>query len=240
MRMKKNGFTLAELLIALAVVGVVAALLAPTLQNLMPNNDKTKFLKVYDSIATAAVNILDNSELYYGNSSTPDILTCRGFACDSDIKSREMSTHPDNFSYAGIAKHQCLISDILNVDNNYSCNPRNIQNRFSPISGIVVTMMTVNIKNNFLTNIEINMGNDRVYHIFMDNWGKLACGRFVGKNNSTITVTIDENDAIAQAYIDNRLKLNNRTEDLQIAEGLVNSYDIAIADPGEYLGGPNP
>ena len=225
--MKKSGFTLAEILIALTIVGVVAALVAPSLHNLLPNRDKVNFLRVYNGIATVAEEIIEDSDYYYGSSPNG---ACMGFACDSDVLNKGMLTRA-NESYAGIAKHQCLISDRLNVDKRANaCNPGSQENRFSPISGIVVTMNTVNIQNNYLTNITVDMGDENVYHLYMDNWGKLACGRFIQRDNETITVTIDENDAIAQAYLNNRLKLNHKTEDSQNAEGLAKSFDLTITD----------
>ena len=66
--MKKSGFTLAEILIALTIVGVVAALVAPSLHNLLPNRDKVNFLRVYNGIATVAEEIIEDSDYYYGSS----------------------------------------------------------------------------------------------------------------------------------------------------------------------------
>ena len=43
--MKKFGFTLAELLITLTIVGVSAALVAPAVSNIMPDANKAKVLK---------------------------------------------------------------------------------------------------------------------------------------------------------------------------------------------------
>jgi len=45
--MGKKGFTLAELMIVLAVLAVIAAVLMPTVFNSMPDENKLKFKKGY-------------------------------------------------------------------------------------------------------------------------------------------------------------------------------------------------
>ncbi len=48
--MKKRGFTLAELLIVLGIAGVVAAVILPAINGLMPDKTKINYLKVYDEL----------------------------------------------------------------------------------------------------------------------------------------------------------------------------------------------
>ncbi len=48
--MKKFGFTLMEVIIALGIVGVVAAISTPLLNNLIPDKDKIAVLKTYKII----------------------------------------------------------------------------------------------------------------------------------------------------------------------------------------------
>ncbi len=62
--MKKIGFTLAELIITLSIIGVAAALIAPTLSNLMPDRNKVKVLEYYAQIGNAIEDILNDDELY--------------------------------------------------------------------------------------------------------------------------------------------------------------------------------
>ena len=55
--MIKKGYTLTECLIALAIVAVLSAILLPMASKLRPDGNKVKYLKVYDSIAEAVLNI---------------------------------------------------------------------------------------------------------------------------------------------------------------------------------------
>lgn len=48
--MKKSGFTLTEVLVALGIVGIVAAITVPALENLLPDKDKIEVLKTYKVI----------------------------------------------------------------------------------------------------------------------------------------------------------------------------------------------
>ncbi len=48
--MKRNGFTLAELLIVLGITGVIAAVILPAINGLMPDKTKIMYLKVYDEL----------------------------------------------------------------------------------------------------------------------------------------------------------------------------------------------
>lgn len=62
--MKKSGFTLAELLITLGIIGVVSALTFSIATKLMPDKNKVLYLKVYDTIATTIGSLKNNSKLY--------------------------------------------------------------------------------------------------------------------------------------------------------------------------------
>lgn len=60
----KKGFTLAELLVVLGITGVVAAVLLPAVNNLMPDKTKIMYLKVHDELISNIQNLASNSSLY--------------------------------------------------------------------------------------------------------------------------------------------------------------------------------
>ena len=62
--MKKTGYTLAEILIAIAVVGVIAGLLLPMVGKIRPDMNKMVFLQTYDSIVQVTRK-LAGDERYY-------------------------------------------------------------------------------------------------------------------------------------------------------------------------------
>lgn len=61
---KKTGYTLAEVLISLAVVGLIAAVLMPLVNKYKPDTTKVKYLKTYDSLVTV-INTLSRSSNFY-------------------------------------------------------------------------------------------------------------------------------------------------------------------------------
>ncbi|MBO5738508.1 type II secretion system protein [bacterium] len=62
--MKKNGFTLAETVITMAVIGVVAAISLPLINSFRIDENKVLFLRTYDAIVEATQMIISNSEMY--------------------------------------------------------------------------------------------------------------------------------------------------------------------------------
>lgn len=83
--MKKFGFTLAELLITLTIVGISAALVAPAVSNIMPDANKAKVLK-YNTLLNNALTTMFNDEKYrpytkYNDSTGETSLNCEGLAC---------------------------------------------------------------------------------------------------------------------------------------------------------------
>lgn len=62
--MKKEAFTLAELLISLGIIGVIGALMLPAINKLRPDENKTMYLKVYDELSKNISAIASNSKIY--------------------------------------------------------------------------------------------------------------------------------------------------------------------------------
>ena len=60
---RKRGFTLAELMIVLAILGVIAAILTPLIFNAAPDENKLRFRKAYYTIQRATDAVL-NSDTY--------------------------------------------------------------------------------------------------------------------------------------------------------------------------------
>ena len=62
--MKKRGFTLAEALIALGIVAIVAMLALPMFNKTKPDPTKVAYMKTYDSIVGAVSSLITNQKLY--------------------------------------------------------------------------------------------------------------------------------------------------------------------------------
>jgi prepilin-type N-terminal cleavage/methylation domain-containing protein len=63
--MKKPAFTLTELIIAITIIGVAAALALPSMISIMPDGKKMKVIKYYNIINNTVEEILANPDLYH-------------------------------------------------------------------------------------------------------------------------------------------------------------------------------
>lgn len=63
-RSLKSGFSLAEVLIAVALIGILAAILVPSLNKFKPNKHKAMFKKAYQEISRISYELVNDNELY--------------------------------------------------------------------------------------------------------------------------------------------------------------------------------
>jgi len=81
----KNGFTLAEVLITLVIIGVVAAMTIPTaINNMQDQERKTQFAKAYSTIKQAMYetemkDFFGYAECYYGSGTDARVSQCTAF-----------------------------------------------------------------------------------------------------------------------------------------------------------------
>lgn len=64
--MKKQGYTLAEVLITLGIIGILAAIMIPLANKFRPDTTKVAYLTTYDSLVTALNGIVNDTTLYPG------------------------------------------------------------------------------------------------------------------------------------------------------------------------------
>ena len=62
--MKRSGFTLAEALIALAVVGIIAAAMLPLVSKYKPDTTKVLYLRTYDAISRTIAEFSSNEKMF--------------------------------------------------------------------------------------------------------------------------------------------------------------------------------
>lgn len=121
--MLKKGFTLAELLISLAVVGVVAALTLPGVINSMPNKEKASYLKAHNTVTNVVAELIDDSSLYFPTFDANGEPNCIGFDCSAAPMQEAIDSLP-NFgtNYSGNNKFGLLFAAKVNRIANPSVN----------------------------------------------------------------------------------------------------------------------
>lgn len=112
--MKKKGFTLSETLVALAIMGVLAATLLPTIQKSLPNKNRVMMKKAFNTVSQSISNLTNDTTVYpdgvqaldNNGASVERILnnTCRTYTTGTGCA----SFYPNNkFAY--------LLSEQLNI-----------------------------------------------------------------------------------------------------------------------------
>jgi prepilin-type N-terminal cleavage/methylation domain-containing protein len=259
--MKKNGFTLAETVITMAVIGVVAAISLPLINSFRIDENKVLFLRAYDAIVEATQMIISNSEMYPPIGSGDQVLQDNGEQ-EENPETYDFSRHP----LLNI-KHVYTLENVKigNVTKNVYCggSGTNGMNKFSKLLAYALGIPGTNIndpikitlKNGvglklsedaagkfmYLTEIKMDV-NDRVFS--EDNTGKdnKDCRYDETKcphpDQFLLYVTADGQvhaiDPMAQYYLKTRsnLRLNKESLDTDIYKDLSSERDdYLIIDP---------
>ena len=84
--MKKFGFTLAELIITLSIIAIAAALIAPSLNKLVPDKNKVSVIKYNTKIQNTIEDMFNDQNLYHPTTVSVNTLSCEGIACIDDFE----------------------------------------------------------------------------------------------------------------------------------------------------------
>lgn len=109
--MRKKGFTLAELMITLGIIGIAAAIAAPALLNLMPQKDKMQVIKYNTMINNAIDDLLTTDGIYVTTYDIDGESTCSGLSCTDQPT---VNPYRDK-KYKGNLKFPNLLADKLGL-----------------------------------------------------------------------------------------------------------------------------
>ena len=221
--MLKKGFTLSELLITLAIVGIVAAIAAPGIVGMMPDKKKMIYMKAYNTLTTLTNDILDDPSLYwttYDNNGEPN---CAGLRC---------AERPLDNDY-GIAdaaeKYPRLLASKMNLVSEWEGQGR--IGECTSADGIRWQFLTEETNNNdipggkeFIVNItiDVNPGNDNDANAENNcTYDPETCTtpeRFIFRvdNDGGITAV----DRLGQAFLRNPTDMHSVSEDKEVANDL--------------------
>jgi len=90
--MKKFGFTLAELVITLSIIGIVSALMAPAIKDLMPDKNKVQVIQ-FHTLLTNTIDEMFADESLVTQYTTYDETTLEPKVVGNDI--HELFSQPD-------------------------------------------------------------------------------------------------------------------------------------------------
>ena len=205
--MKKYGFTLAEVLISLGIVGIATALVIPLTNQIRPDKYKTKVLNYYAAISKATNSLLDNYAIYYpittdgsamyiiaddGSSITPG---CIGLRCNQQPLIAPYNTDDTYTDSNGNDKYRNLMRDMLSLTDTNGI--------LSDPKGTTMTFIRVNNDGEldyYIIELDVNPNNNGSNCSFK-NTTCTKPDRFVFK--VSYTGDISPYDALTATYIQN-------------------------------------
>ena len=111
MKKTKSGYTLAEVLIVMIVIGIIAAILMPMFGNLRPNQEQVMLKKAYYLAGRNVTELVNDDEFY----AETDKEATSGFANTANVRYKGVD-------YGGNEKFCKLFAEKMNLKGGYSCS----------------------------------------------------------------------------------------------------------------------
>ncbi len=204
--MKKFGFTLMEVIVALGIIGVVAAVTAPVLENLIPDKDKIAVLKTYKIITDINNEILETTSWL-----TNSPVDCTGLGClapPQRIDGREPTANERAFPYEELFAQNLDLKEAIQ-------HRGDVGTVFMTTDGI---RWFINGSGNALNKqyiVTIDLMDDKKPHRIYSN-STTKPGQFSFSVNSIGVVSA--NDPLTAAFLENANKLNDKKNDRKAAK----------------------
>ena len=165
----KKGFTLAEVIIAVGVIGVMAALMATTLHQAKPDQTRFMYLKAYDGLKEAVILMGENEDLFNKEFTIEDVLyKSKQFPFLDTTAPRDIDY--DNEEYCGKLKFAKLLMVALkgedeetsNDDNSYTfkSGPGNYTWKVTPHGSLGPDPNVEGLFNGIAQEIQLTIGNN--------------------------------------------------------------------------------
>ena len=227
--MYKKGFTLQELLVSLAIVGVVAALVMPGLNSMRPDKAKTTYIKAYNTLTTQTAEILDDNSLYW-NDGYNSAGEAEAVGLYSDAQPM-VEPYNNDSNCKGANKFPAILSHRLNLNGDatytLAAGGGTSTANFRTTDGVEWRFETKEVSVNtpggigYQTDVTININPSDNSHACTY---RAACTKpnefkFRIQNDGGITPA----DALGMAYLQNPTDMHSNSDDKDLASKIVSS-----------------
>ena len=210
--MKKLAFTLSELLITMAILALVAALTAPVVTDVVPDDKKLAMIKICSEVEQITEKMLGDDGLYKEEGS------CVGLGCTNTPTAPEYK-NVEASSISTNKKYQYLLTDMLGLkkDAEDDCYIDSEERVWKIVSEIVtddesrlVTTITIDFNGEKGPNSVFTSNQDRPDQLSfkVDTYGKAKPA-----------------DALMSAYLVNYTNLSSRKEDRRLAKKYLPNFE---------------
>ena len=139
--MKKLAFTLAEVLITLSIIGVIAAIAAPAISSAKPDATKMQYLKIYDHLTQITKDLAGNGLIFAPLFPSNDGVNCSNAAGApiynvSYVPLMNICTSQDQRfrDFNGVLKFAFILADVLGSEDAQQSDVREVD--FSTPDGV--------------------------------------------------------------------------------------------------------
>ena len=204
---KLKGFTIAETLVTLAIIGVVAAVVFPVLNDTKPNEEMIMLKKSYFNTARVISELINDEDLYPEYDEEAE---------QSGFANSAAATY-NSSSYSGASKFCNLFAAKLNAAGTVNCNARiglNNGGNFRTLDGVVWSMPFGNFSGKEYIAVDVNgtkINNCSLQSSKSGNVGGLsACPE--GKAPDQFVFEIDKYGALeVLGDVENEYVISNKT-----------------------------
>ena len=226
----KKAFTLAEVLITLGIIGVVAAITAPMIDGIMPDKNKAKVLKVYKTICDANKEILNDRSLYLSvdENENDDDSACVGLRC---VKQPTNPYYSDP-RFNSVSKYGAILSKYLDAEVLFSKRGDHRTNFVTPDGVYWGIYGGLGFAEEIMIDVDISEDSPNCWYGVCEKNQHPDWYCFLVKENGQVF----PNDPLTAAYLKNPYKLNDKKKDLKVAKNDKKTYifeEEIIGRPGE-------
>lgn len=230
--MKKTGFTLAELLITLAVIGIISAITLPAINKLMPDENKINCIKAYDTLSTLIKDLASNTKIYpvcKDPGPDDDNLNCSEYPLFNTNQPRLLAAF-NNERYSGDKKLCNLLASFMNVedtsceDDVYNFNAANFDTQFNNNKSFItangmqwyvvpaVASAYADDRGTFQTDVYVDVNGDKAPNCIYnaDACEKPDRFKFMVAADGTVEIA----DPVSREYINSRRNFNRSQLDI--------------------------